>query len=161
MAEEKSKAVKAADHVVAKASSIVSSSKKTSVKSVIIKADPMALAEATSRVVDAWKEWKLVQEQEQTKRTAINAQRDILITRVQANRDVLVSYLKGHFETQGQALDGLFNGLDQALAANNPDLIGPILGSIVQTVKTSPLGDLLTLEKRMQENEFVFSLGDS
>ena len=124
-----------------------------------IPADPLALAEATQRLVDACKEWAIVKEQETTKRQAITAQRDAALEKIRADREVLVTFLKGHFDAQGAALDGLFKGLDTALASGNPDLVGPILTSIVQTVKTSPLGDLLTMEKRMKDGSFEFTLG--
>lgn len=124
-----------------------------------IPADPAQLAAAVSQVVTAYKEWKIVHEQETTKREAIGAQRDALVEKIRADRDVLVGFLKGRFEQQGNALDGLFTRLDTALATGNPDLVGPALNSIVETVKASPLGDLATLDQRMKDNTFSFVLG--
>jgi len=125
-----------------------------------IAADPTALASAANRLVDAYKEWQIVKEQETTKRMGINAQRDAIMEKIRTDREVLVGYMKGHFDTQGAALDGLFKGLDTALASGNPELVGPVLSSIVETVKASPLGDMLTLDKRMKENTFAFVLGE-
>ncbi|QQP87511.1 hypothetical protein IGS68_15520 [Skermanella sp. TT6] len=132
---------------------------KAEAGSLIKAADPTKLAAAAERLIDAYKEWMIVREQETTKRELIAAQRDAAIAKICADRDVLVTYLKGQFETQGKALDGLFKGLDKALDSKDPDLVGPILSSIVETVKTSPLGDMLTLDQRMKDNSFTFVLG--
>lgn len=122
-------------------------------------ADPTQLAKAVQDVVGAYKEWKIVHEQEVTKRETIGAQRDALVEKIRADRAIMVDFLKGRFEQQGATLDGLFERLDTALAMRDPSLVAPILSSIVETVKTSPLGDLVTLDQRMKENSFTFVLG--
>ncbi|MCA1941725.1 MAG: hypothetical protein LDL26_12085 [Caenispirillum bisanense] len=119
----------------------------------------LGVAQAAVDVVTACAELARVVKEENTKRIEICAKRDVLVEKIQADRTVLVEFLTRSFEQQGKALDGLFERLDTALAANDPDLVGPILASIVETVKTSPLGDMQTLDQRMKDNTFAFVLG--
>ena len=124
-----------------------------------IPVNPVMLADAVRQVVDACREWQTVHEQETTNRAAIAAQRDVFIEKIRADRDVLINHLEGAFAQQGRALDGLFQSLDRALETGNPDLVAPILGGIVETVKASPLGDIATLDQRMKDDSFTFVLG--
>lgn len=122
-------------------------------------AGALDLVQVGADVMNACIELARVVKEENTKRIEICAKRDVLVEKIQADRTVLVEFLTRSFEQQGKALDGLFERLDTALAANDPDLVGPILASIVETVKTSPLGDMQTLDQRMKDNTFAFVLG--
>lgn len=127
----------------------------------IAAANPAQLVAALRHLTDACHEWAIIREQERTKRAGIEAQRDVFIEKIRSDREVLVSHLRGRFEQQGRALDGLFQALDTALVSGNPDLVGMMLTSIVETVKISPLGDMATLDQRMKDNNFSFVLGSS
>lgn len=121
--------------------------------------DPTLYVEAFNKVTDLCREWATVHEQEKTKRTGIEAQRDVLMEKLRSQRKMMNRFLDGHFQQQQTALNGLFRSLDSAISSGNPDLVGPILTGIVETVRTSPLGDLLTLDQRMKSDDFTFVLG--
>lgn len=121
--------------------------------------DPAMLARSVSDVVTAMTEWQKVAEQEKTNRAVIQAQRDVWLEKIRADREIMLDYLNRSFEQQGKALDALFQRLDTALEGGDPAIIVPILGGIVETVKASPLGDLATLDRRLADNSFTFSLG--
>lgn len=110
-------------------------------------------------VAELGREWVTVHEQEKTKRAGIEAQRDAYIEKVRSQRKVMNRFLDGHFQQQATTLNGLFRSLDTAIASGNPDQVGPILNGIVQTVRNSPLGDLLTLDERMKSDEFTLVFG--
>lgn len=120
---------------------------------------PGMAVDAATQIVDACREWMRVHETEKTKRTGIVAQRDVYIAEINKQRDVLIGHLRAAFAQQGKALDELFKRLDTALETGDPDLVAPVISGIVETVKTSPLGDLATLDKRMKEDAFTFVLG--
>lgn len=121
--------------------------------------DPTQYVEAFKMVAELCREWATVHEQEKTKRTGIEAQRDAYIEKVRSQRKVMNRFLDGHFQQQATALHGLFRSLDVAIAKGNPELVGPILTGIVDTVRSSPLGDLVTLDQRMKDDEFTLVFG--
>lgn len=121
--------------------------------------DPAQYVEAFKMVSELCREWVTVHEQEKTKRTGIEAQRDACMEKLRSQRKVMNRFLDGHFQQQATALNGLFRSLDTAIASGNPDLVGPILTGIVETVRNSPLGDLVTLDQRMKNDEFTLVFG--
>lgn len=96
---------------------------------------------------------------ESTKREEIRARRDILIEKIRQERDVMLQYLADRAAAQADTLNQLFSRLDTALEAGDAALISPILNSIVDTVKASPLGDLATFQQRLEDDSFVLKLG--
>lgn len=129
--------------------------------SVAGKASPTQIVDVTRQLVSDLSEWRKVESVEQTNREMIAAQRDVWITKIRADREVMQQYLRQHEATQSKTLDELFTRLDKAIDGGNVDVVGQILEGIVSTVKSSPLGDLATLDKRMVDGSFTFKLGRS
>lgn len=124
------------------------------------KANPTAFLDSYRMVLEAASEWKKVTEVETTKRTLIDAQRQVMIEKIQGHREVMVTYLNQHFAQTGKTIDGLFERLDTVIEKGDTDQVAAVLGSIVDTVKTSPLGDLATLDQRLADDSFTFKLGN-
>lgn len=57
----------------------------------IAKADPRAAADAFNSLVNAWKDYKVTAELEQTKRDNIKAWRDVNVKAIEKNTEILLT----------------------------------------------------------------------
>lgn len=96
-------------------------------------------------VVEAYKEYKIVAEQEQTKRRCIEAWEKTTIAQIQAQRDVLIDYLNRSFDERADNFRFLFEKVDQAIADGDNNLLTLSLHSITEIAKSSPFKDLADL----------------
>ncbi len=94
---------------------------------------------ALGNIVDAWKQYKITAEVEQTKREAIRATRDTNIKMIEENASILKSYLEGMFKERGLVIDGMFDRLDRGLAEGNTQLAADAMAAIVAVSRESPL----------------------
>ncbi|MBJ7417623.1 MAG: hypothetical protein JHC88_19580 [Niveispirillum sp.] len=125
----------------------------------VIQKNPALLIDAIKDVADAVQEWQVVKEQEATKREDIRARRDVALEKLRQQGQIMEQFLARSFDKQDRATQGLLDLLDKALEREAPDVLAPLLGALVSTVKASPLGDLMTLDKRMEDGEFTLKLG--
>jgi hypothetical protein len=94
---------------------------------------------ALDNIVDAWKQYKVTAEVEQTKRESIRATRDVNIKMIEENAAVLKAYLEGMFKERAGIIDGMFKRLDQGLADGNSQVASDAMAAIVAVTKQSPL----------------------
>lgn len=108
---------------------------------VLAKAAPVAgdAGKAFDNIVDAWKQYKITAEVEQTKRQSIRATRDINIKMIEENAAILKQYLDGMFKERAGVIDGMFARLDQGLAEGNAQLASDAMNAIVAVTSQSPL----------------------
>lgn len=108
---------------------------------VLAKAAPVAgdAGKALDNIVDAWKQYKIVAEVEQTKRASIQATRDVNIKMIEENAAILKQYLEGMFKERAGIIAGMFERLDQGLADGNAQLASEAMSTIVAITSQSPL----------------------
>ena len=97
-------------------------------------------------IVEAYTEYKIVAEEEQTKRRGIEAWEKATIAKVQANRDILITYLENSFDERAKNFSFLFEKVDQAIAQGDNNQLNLALHSITEIAKSSPFKDFANLQ---------------
>lgn len=109
-------------------------------KNVASNVDPTAHAtKAFENLVSAWKECKIVTEQEKTKRVEIKAFRDINVKAIEENSALLKMYLEYSFKERAFVIQKLFDTLDKSLESGNTQAISDAITGIVDITRQSPL----------------------
>jgi hypothetical protein len=96
-------------------------------------------------IVGAYTEYKIVAEQEQTKRREIAAWEKATVANIQAQRDALIKYLELSFDERAKNFTFLFEKVDQAIADGNANQLALAINSITEIAKYSPFKDLADL----------------
>jgi ribonucleotide reductase alpha subunit len=102
-------------------------------------------AECLQQIVSAYTEYKIIAEQEQTKRREIEACEKVTIAKINAQRDLLMAYLNRSFDERAENFRTLFGVVDQAMAAGNNEQLALALHSITELAKSSPFKELANL----------------
>ncbi|NHC33238.1 hypothetical protein [Scytonema millei] len=103
------------------------------------------LLESLQQVVSAYTEYKIIAEQEQTKRREIEAWEQETIARINAQRDVLIEYLDRSFDERAENFRALFKVVDRAITTGNNEQLAVALHSITEIAKSSPFKELANL----------------
>lgn len=96
-------------------------------------------------IVEAYTEYKIVAEEERTKRRDIQAWEKTTVTQIQAQRDALIKYLELSFDERSQNFRFLFEKVDNAIANSDNNHLSLALHSIVEIAKSSPFKDFADL----------------
>lgn len=96
-------------------------------------------------VVEAYKEYKIVAEQEQTNRREIEAWEKATIAQIEANRDAVIKYLENSFDERANNFRFLFEKVDMAIADGDNSQLALALHSITEIAKSSPFKELADL----------------
>jgi len=107
--------------------------------------NPGSAAECFRDVVEAYTEYKIVAEQEQTKRRGIEAWEKVTIADIQAKRDALIEYLECSFYERANNFKFLFEKVDEAIAIGDNNQLALAMNSITEIAKSSPFKDLANL----------------
>jgi hypothetical protein len=107
--------------------------------------NPGSAAECFRDVVEAYTEYKIVAEQEQTKRRGIEAWEKATIVDIQAKRDALINYLEASFDERAKNFKFLFEKVDEAIAIGDNNQLALAMTSITEIAKSSPFKDLANL----------------
>lgn len=102
-------------------------------------------AECLQQIVSAYTEYKIIAEQEQTKRREIEACEKVTIAKINGQRDLLMAYLNRSFDERAENFRTLFGVVDQAMAAGNNEQLALALHSITELAKSSPFKELANL----------------
>ncbi|AUB41412.1 hypothetical protein COO91_07460 [Nostoc flagelliforme CCNUN1] len=102
-------------------------------------------AECLQQMVSAYAEYKIIAEQEQTKRREIEAWEKETITKINAQRELLMVYLDRSFDERAENFRALFAVVDNAIASGNNEQLALTLNSITEIAKSSPFKDLANL----------------
>ena len=106
-----------------------------------VPANPASALEAFNMLVKAHHDYKVTAETERTKRSAIEAWRQVQVGNLQMQKELLQSYLSQTFAERRHVIDEMFDRLDQGIESGNTDLMNMAMSSIVNIVQTSPLKD--------------------
>lgn len=107
--------------------------------------NPGSAAECFRDVVEAYTEYKIVAEQEHTKRRGIEAWEKATIADIQAKRDALVEYLECSFDERANNFKFLFEKVDEAIASGDNNQLALTMTSITEIAKSSPFKDIANL----------------
>ena len=102
-------------------------------------------AECLQQIVSAYTEYKIIAEQEQTKRREIEAREKVIVAKINAQQDLLMAYLERSFDERAENFRSLFCVVNQAIAAGNNDQLALALHSITEIAKSCPFKELANL----------------
>jgi len=114
-------------------------------KIAVVLNDMINPAECLQQIVSAYTEYKIIAEQEQTKRREIEAWEKVTIAKINGQRDLLMAYLNRSFDERAENFRHLFCVVDRAIAADNNDQLALALHSITELAKSSPFKELANL----------------
>ena len=97
-------------------------------------------------------------EEEETKRQAIVANRDVLVARINAEREVILAYFGERFAECSAALDELFGTLRHATTNGDNEQLVAALGGILGIIQQNPLDDFETFKRKFQEPDYVIEI---
>ena len=97
-------------------------------------------------------------EEEETKRQAIAANRDVLVARINAERDAILAYFGHRFAERRAALDELFVTLRHATASGDNEQLVVALTGILGIIQENPLDDFETFKRKLQNSDYVIEI---
>lgn len=97
-------------------------------------------------------------EEEETKRHAITANRDVLVARINAERDAILVYFGYRFIERSAALDEFFELLRYATANGDNEQLTAALTGILGIIQQNPLDDFETFKKNLQNPDYVIEI---
>jgi hypothetical protein len=97
-------------------------------------------------IVEAYTEYKIVAEEEKTKRRGIEAWEKATIDKIQKNRDILINHLENSFDERANNFSFLFEKVDQAIETGDNNQLTLALHSITEIAKSSPFKDFADLK---------------
>ncbi|MEP0754343.1 hypothetical protein NDA03_19185 [Trichocoleus sp. Lan] len=106
---------------------------------------PQIVSECLQQIVSGYTEYKIIAEQEQTKRCEIEAWEKETIANINAQRDVLMAYLDRSFNERAENFRALFGVVDLAITTGNNEQLALALNSITEIAKSSPFKDIANL----------------
>ncbi len=98
-----------------------------------------------SEVVSAYKEYKIIAEEERTKRREITAWEKTTIAEIEAKRDLVMAYLDRSFDERADNFRHLFEVVDRAITTGDNQQLALTLNSIIELAQSSPFKDLASL----------------
>ena len=93
------------------------------------------------------KEYKIVAEQEKTKRKNITAWENTTLEKIKSQKEIILKYLDSSFDERKSNFESLFAWLDKSLDSNNTEQMGIVLNTILDLAKSSPFKDIMNNEK--------------
>jgi hypothetical protein len=118
-------------------------------------------AECLQQLMLAYTEYKIVAEQEQTKRREIEAWEKTTLAEIKAKRDVLITYLEHSFDERSENFRQLFQIVDSSISTGNNEQLVLALHSITELAKSSPfkaLADLSSVRAALNDPNHVWEL---
>ncbi|MEP0801506.1 hypothetical protein [Funiculus sociatus] len=107
--------------------------------------NPAECLQQIQQIVSAYTEYKIIAEQEQTKRCEIEVWEKERIAKINAQRDLLMAYLDRSFDERAENFRTLFGVVDRAITAGNNEQLALALNSITEIAKSSPFKDIANL----------------
>lgn len=97
---------------------------------------------ALSDIVSAAREYGQIRQEESTKRARIAAEEHVQVERIRAAEEILREYFDRVFTERAAARDEMFNRLDRAMEAGDPQMVHAVVRGIVDLAQSSPLAGL-------------------
>jgi len=110
-------------------------------------------------IMAAYTEYKIVSEQEKTKRRGIESWEKTIISQIEFQRDVMLDHLERTFDERASNFRLLFQTVDQAIKNSDSEQLTLTLNSITEIAKSSPfkdLADLTYVKKSLNDPDHVW-----
>jgi hypothetical protein len=117
---------------------------QTGLKGILSPSDALAVVDNIVQIAGEVEKFREVQK---TKRAAIEAEKQVVITRLNAQKKLLIKYLDETFDERKENFKKLFDVIDDALAKENIQQLAMGLSSVTELAKSSPFKDLADIEQ--------------
>ena len=97
-------------------------------------------------------------QEEETKRRAIIANRDVLIARLTAEKDTILAYFSHRFAERGAALYEFFDLLRHAVDDGDNHQLNVALAGILGIIQDNPLDDFETFKQQFHDPDYVIEI---
>ena len=97
-------------------------------------------------------------QEEETKRQAIIANRDVLIARIAAEKEAILAYFGQRFAERRAALDEFFELLRYAVAGGDNHQLTVALTGILGIIQDNPLDDFETFKRQYQDPNYIIEI---
>lgn len=114
-------------------------------------AHEIAIAKSLEKMTEAIERCYLVKQQEETKREAIRAYRDVELKKLKNQKKNFEQYINHVFQERRINFDKFFQQLDIAIETDNMELANIVMAGIIQQIQNSPLQGVQEL--LMQAND--------
>lgn len=105
--------------------------------------DPLVVVQT---LIEYGDKWMVEVQRAKVERAGIAAWEHAQVDRIQVQREVLLTALELTFDERRENFRRLFDGLDSAMAAEDPSQVASYLESITDLAKSSPFKELANLE---------------
>ncbi len=117
-----------------------------------------AFAGAARELLDIHKNYLALKDDEQAKRAAIEQIRDQAIEDIREKKDFLVGHLNRAYDARAKVLEKEFKNMDQALKTDDITTLSESLGTLIDTVSTSPMPDMETFLKDFHDTKKLIEI---
>ena len=97
-------------------------------------------------------------QEEDTKRQAIIANRDVLIARLTAEKDTILAYFSHRFAERRAALCEFFDLLRHAVDGGDNHQLNVALAGILGIIQDNPLDDFETFKQQFQDLDHIIEI---
>lgn len=108
-----------------------------------VSVDPLAVVQT---LIEYGDKWVVEVQRAHVERAEIAAWEHAQLDRIRAQREVLLKALELTYDERRENFRRLFDGLDSAMAAEDPSQVASFLESITDLAKSSPFKELANLE---------------
>ena len=96
--------------------------------------------------------------EEETKRQAIAANRDVLIARITAEKEAILAYFRERFAERRAALDEFFELLHHAVDGKDNHQLNVALSGILGVIQDNPLDDFETFKQQFHDPDHIIEI---
>ena len=114
------------------------------------------------KILTEYCQYKIIYEQELTKRQQITAWENVAITNIENQRDIVIEYLEKSFNERSKNFEKLFDVVDNAIEIGSNQQLAIALNSIVSLAESSPfkeLGNLDFIRANFGDPNYVWKIG--
>ena len=97
-------------------------------------------------------------QEEETKRQAISANRDVLIARITTEKEAILAYFDQRFAERRAALDEFFELLRHAVDGRDNHQLNVALAGILGIIQDNPLDDFETFKQQFHDPDYVIEI---
>ncbi|MDE2786947.1 MAG: hypothetical protein OXL37_09820 [Chloroflexota bacterium] len=97
-------------------------------------------------------------QEEETRRQAIIAHRDVLIARITAEKEVILAYFTQRFAERRAALEEFFELLGLAVDSRDNHQLNVALAGILGIIQDNPLEDFETFKQHFHDPDYVIEI---
>ena len=115
-------------------------------------------AQVIPPTISGIREYFCAMQEENTKRQAIAANRDVLIARITAEKETILAYFSQRFEERRAALDEFFELLHHAVDGKDNHQLNVALAGILGVIQDNPLDDFETFKMQFQDPDHIIEI---